>query len=212
MTGPARDAAIEFYRGWLRIAAAASILGNVAHAILSDQPSWAVAAVVAIGPPVVWLAAVHGLALLVRAQIRGWAYGLAAAGTVVLGVLSAVVSFFALADLVHRWAGYSGFASVVVPLAVDLSMGISTLALMALTRPGPADAEPVPLVVDDEPRLALVAPVEKLPGEKRDQAVTFRVSETELSELETFAAGRNLKPATAARDVVLTAARQLRAA
>lgn len=216
----ARDEAIQFYRAWLRIAAAASVLGNVAHATLSHPPSWIVAVAVAVGPPVVWLAAVHGLSLLVRAQIRGWTYAFAAVGTLLLGGLAAFVSFNALSDLVHRWAGYSGLAAVLVALAVDLSMGISTLALMALTRPGlaatgegNADMEySTPDAWGLHPVLSVVEPIEKQPGERRDQTITLRVTESEMVEVESLAAGVNRRTAEAARDIVLSAARLPRVA
>lgn len=209
---------------WLRVAATASVAGNVWHAALSDPPSMAVAATLAIVPPSVLLAAAHGVALLVRADIDGPVYRWSVAGTAFLGCAAAVLSFRTLADLASRWGGHDLVAAYLIPVVIDASIALSTLGLLALTRPAVAaviDAagpEPAPEAearaalpaAEGEP-LADVTPIPKRPDERRELTVRFRVSATEQAELEDLAAHLDRLPAEAARDVVLAAARRPRA-
>ncbi|WP_396902719.1 hypothetical protein [Mycolicibacterium sp.] len=225
MTAPLdeqRLATKRFYWTWLRLAAAASVAGNVADAVLSDPPSVVVAVTLAVVPPAWLLAATHGVSRLVRAGIDGRVYKWSVAGTVFLGAVSAYLSFRALAHLASHWAAFPPIAALLVPVALDAAIAISTLGLLALDRPedtavldAPA-AEPAPEAEDPAPEgaapLADIVPIPKRPNETRELTVRFRVSHTEQEELEDLAAHLNRLPAEACRDVVLAAARRPRAA
>lgn len=128
-----RQRAVRFFWCALSAASAASIAANVAHAILNTAGNPAVAAAAAVVPPAVLLGATHGVSLLVRARTAGWAYWSALAMTVALAGCAFGLSFDALRDLARRYAGYSEWAAVLWPLSIDLSIAVSTLALLALT-------------------------------------------------------------------------------
>ena len=129
-------------------AASSSIAGNVAHALMNATAgSPAVAAAAAVVAPAVLLGSTHGVALLVRARTAGWAYWCTLAVTVALAGCAFGLSFDALRDLARRWAGYSDWASVLWPLSIDLSIAVSTLALLALAG-APKRADDAPACVD----------------------------------------------------------------
>ena len=129
-----RRRAVRFFWCALFAATSSSIAGNVAHALLNTTAgSPAIAAAAAIVPPAVLLGATHGVALLVRARTAGWAYWCALAMTVALAGCAFGLSFDALRDLARRYAGYSEWASWLWPLSIDLSIAVSTLALLTLT-------------------------------------------------------------------------------
>ena len=74
--------AIRFFWAWLVGATLMSLAGNITHALLSAPPGarWLAAAVAAV-PPTVLLAAVHGIAVLVKANASGAVYRVAVAAT-----------------------------------------------------------------------------------------------------------------------------------
>lgn len=128
--------ASRFFWSTLAAATAASVAGNITHAVLAASAgSTAVAAAAAVVPPVVLLAATHGVAMLVRTRTVGATYWSALAMTVVLAVCAFVLSFDALRALAVEWAGLPPSTAWLWPLAIDLSIAQSTLALLALTRP-----------------------------------------------------------------------------
>ncbi|MFA4083661.1 DUF2637 domain-containing protein [Mycobacteroides salmoniphilum] len=131
-----RENAIRFFWGWLIAATAASILGNVTHALLSASESGAspsIAAAVALVPPIVLLGATHGVHALVRSRIVGASYWAALAITVALACCAFVLSFEALRDLATAYAGMRPAVAWLWPLAIDLSITGSTIALLALS-------------------------------------------------------------------------------
>lgn len=130
----------RFFWGWLIAASAASVAGNVTHAILSAPPSPVIAAFAAIVPPAVQIGATHGVGVLVRSNASGVAYRAALAMTVALAVSAFILSFGALRDLAERWAGYPPAVAWLWPIAVDLSVALSTVALLALGRADDAPA------------------------------------------------------------------------
>ncbi|MFD7247986.1 hypothetical protein ACFV6Y_39325 [Streptomyces massasporeus] len=222
MTAPLdeqRLATKRFYWTWLRLAAIASVAGNVADAVLSDPPSVVVAVTLAIVPPAWLLAATHGVSRLVRAGIGGRVYQWSVAGTVFLGAVSAYLSFRALAHLASHWAAFPPIAALLVPVALDAAIAVATLGLLALDRPAATavlDApapEPAPEAeapAEEVAPLADIVPIPKRPDETRELTVRFRVSQSEQAELEDLAAHLDRLPAEAARDVVLAAARRPR--
>jgi hypothetical protein len=112
----------------------ASVLGNVTHAILNPHAgNTVVAAVAAVIPPAVLLAATHGLALMVRSSITGAMYRYALWLLVALSVCAFVLSFDALSELAIHQGGMPRAIAWLWPLAIDVSVAQSTLALLAIT-------------------------------------------------------------------------------
>lgn len=131
-----RDSATRFFWAWLISGAAASILGNVTHALLSAGRSGAsavIAACMALAPPVVLLLATYGVHALVRSRIVGRNYWAALAITVALACCAFVLSFEALHDLATTYGGMRSTVAWLWPLAIDLSITGSTVALLALS-------------------------------------------------------------------------------
>jgi hypothetical protein len=126
--------AVRFFWCTLFSATAASIAGNVEHALLNTAAgSPVIAAAAAVVPPAVLLGSTHGVALLVRARTAGWAYWCALCMTAMLAGCAFVLSFDALRELAVRWAGYRPSVAWLWPMSIDLSIAVSTLALLALT-------------------------------------------------------------------------------
>ncbi|MBN7315062.1 hypothetical protein I3U70_27130, partial [Mycobacteroides abscessus subsp. abscessus] len=78
----AHHRATRFFWAWLAGATAVSLIGNVAHAVLTATEStrW-LAAAVAMVPPTVLLASVHGIAVLAKTTASGRVYRAAVAAT-----------------------------------------------------------------------------------------------------------------------------------
>lgn len=130
----ARSAATRFFWVWLVAATAASVVGNVVHALLSQQAgSPAIAAAMAVAPPVVMLLATHGVHALVQAQIGGAPYYAALATIGALESAAFVLSFSSLRHLAVRWGGWSTQIAWLWPIAIDLSIAGSILSLLALS-------------------------------------------------------------------------------
>ncbi len=142
--------ATRFFWGWLVSATVVSLVGNVAHAWLTAPvPTRWLAALVAVVPPAVLLAAVHGIAALVGAGVRGAVYRLAVAAAGALAAGAFALSFVALRDLVVM-AGVAPGLAVVFPLVIDLAVCVATVALVAVgDRPTP---RPVTATVSPPPR------------------------------------------------------------
>jgi hypothetical protein len=132
--GGVRKRATRFFWCTLILATGASVAGNVAHAVLTHPEHAPIAATAAVIPPAVLLGATHGVALLVRSRTHGATYWCALAMTVMLAGCAFVLSFGALRALALTWAGFPPETAWLWPLAIDLSIAQSTLALLALTR------------------------------------------------------------------------------
>ncbi len=132
-----RRRAVRYFWMWLTLTTAASLAGNVVHAWLVSAPEkrW-LAAGVAMVAPVVLLLAVHGLAVLAKTSAsagRGiWWCSVVATAALAVGAF--VLSFVALRDLAII-AGIHPALAPVLPLVVDLAIGVATLALVATAKP-----------------------------------------------------------------------------
>ena len=128
-------AAGRFFWTVLILATLASIGGNVTHAILkaNSGPLVAVAAAVAMVPPIVLLAATHSVGLLVRTRSTGPIYWAALAMTVGLAGCAFALSFDSLWELAVN-AGVRRGIAWLWPLSIDVSIAQATLALLSLTR------------------------------------------------------------------------------
>jgi hypothetical protein len=132
---PSTRGAVRFFWMWLIVATAASIAGNVVHAILNaPKESTALAAAAAVVPPAVLLGSTHSVALLVRARRTGAAYWCALLMTFALAGCAFVLSFAALSDLATS-LGMPADRAWLWPCAIDLSIAQSTLALLSLNAP-----------------------------------------------------------------------------
>jgi hypothetical protein len=148
-----RRRATRFFWGWLMVASGFSIAANVGHALLIIEHRGSVftasAAVLAVAPPLVQIAATHSISQLVRTRAGGATYGSALAMTVIVGGFAFILSFVAIRSL----ATFLGFTEQVLgmpvasifPLAIDVSIGHATLCLLSLSTLGAAaDADDVP--------------------------------------------------------------------
>jgi len=132
-TVPFARRASRFLWTWLILAAAASVAGNVAHAILNAPKETAVlSAAASVVPPVVLLGSTHSVALLVRAEQTNRIYWCALVTTVSLAGCAFALSFDALSSLAEM-AGMRSERAWLWPCAIDLSIAQSTLALLAIT-------------------------------------------------------------------------------
>jgi hypothetical protein len=127
---------MRFFWIWLILATSVSVAGNVAHAVLT-APSATVrlAAAAAVVPPAVLLGSTHSVALLVRTRRVGFNYWCALPMTIALAGCAFVLSFDALRDLAVT-LGILPDRAWLWPVAIDVSIANSTLALLSLAPPG----------------------------------------------------------------------------
>jgi Protein of unknown function (DUF2637) len=123
--------AVRFFWSFLIGATTVSLMGNVVHAILPYIPRIFVQIGAAAVPPIALLAAVHGIALAVRAGASGRVYGWALGAVAAIGVGAFAVSFLALRDLMQV-IGYSSATAWIFPAIIDTAVAVSTLMLVAL--------------------------------------------------------------------------------
>jgi hypothetical protein len=130
-----KGGAVRFFWGWLMAATGVSVAGNVAHAVLTAPMGmvW-LAAAAAVVPPAVLLGSTHSVALLVRARRVELHYWCALAMTFALAGCAFMLSFDALRDLAVA-LGMPPDRAWLWPLAIDVSIANSTLALLSLAPP-----------------------------------------------------------------------------
>ena len=129
LSGP--EPASRFFWGLLIGATTASLIGNIAHATLPYLPRIVIQIGAAAVPPIALLAAVHGIALAVRAGASGRVYRWAVSAVTAIGVGAFAVSFLALRDLM-RAIGYSSATAWIFPAIIDTAVAVSTMMLVAL--------------------------------------------------------------------------------
>jgi hypothetical protein len=145
-----RDQASRFFWMWLLFATVVSIGGNVIHAWMTapDTNLRILAAAAAAVPPAVLLGATHSVALLIKTRRSGYRSvdaGVLGAGmllTVGVAACAFAMSFFSLRDLMIL-LGMNRDTARLWPIAVDLSLICSTLALLSLTSPRTRDLDEV---------------------------------------------------------------------
>jgi hypothetical protein len=129
-----KRSAARFFWGWLIVATAMSVTGNVAHAVLhAPAGTLALAAGAALVPPVVLLAATHSVAVLVRARAGGFTYWCALLMTLALASCAFVLSFDALRSLAIT-LGLPESIAWLWPCAIDVAIAQATLCLLSLSR------------------------------------------------------------------------------
>lgn len=156
----------RFFWTVLILATLASIGGNVTHAVLkaNSGPLVAVAAAVAMVPPIVLLAATHSVGLLVRTRSTGPIYWAALAMTVGLAGCAFALSFDSLWELAVN-AGVRRGIAWLWPLSIDVSIAQATLALLSLTRRRAAQL--VPEAAEETATATLPSPVAAIPAAGR---------------------------------------------
>jgi hypothetical protein len=82
-------------------------------------------------PPIALLAALHGIALAVRAGASGRVYWWAVTATGLIGLGAFAVSFLALRDLMLA-IGYSAATAWAFPAIVDTAVAVATVMLVGL--------------------------------------------------------------------------------
>jgi len=113
-----------------------SVAGNVTHAIITaPRGAVALAAAAAVVPPAVLLGSTHSVALLVKTRRLGASYWCALVMTVALAGCAFVLSFDALRDLAVS-LGFRPDTAWLWPVAIDVSIAQSTLALLTLAPRG----------------------------------------------------------------------------
>lgn len=123
-----------FFWAVLIAAAAVSITGNALHALLHAPTLPILAAAVAVIPPLALLAAVHGVALLLRVHARARGTHLVATAMTALIAAGAFwLSFTALRALAVT-AGIPVQEAWLWPLIIEGSMTQATVALLALAH------------------------------------------------------------------------------
>ncbi|WP_433194391.1 DUF2637 domain-containing protein [Nocardia sp. CA-107356] len=123
-----------FFWTVLTAAATVSITGNATQAVLHDTALPAVAAAVAIIPPLALLAAVHGVSVLARAHAGARSTHLiATAMTALIATGAFWLSFTALRSLAIT-AGVPHGEAWLWPLIIEGSMAQATVALLALAH------------------------------------------------------------------------------
>jgi Protein of unknown function (DUF2637) len=123
--------AVRFFWGLLIGATLVSLIGNITHAVLPYIPHVVIQIGAAAVPPIALLAAVHGIALAVRAGASGRVYCWAVGAVAAIGLGAFAVSFLALRDLMHA-IGYSPTTACIIPAIIDTAVAVSTLMLVAL--------------------------------------------------------------------------------
>jgi hypothetical protein len=123
--------AVRFFWGLLIGATTVSLIGNITHAVLPYIPRIGIQIGAAAVPPIALLAAVHGIALAVRAGASGKVYCCAVSAVAAIGMGAFAVSFLALRDLM-RGIGYSSATAWIFPAIIDTAVAVSTMMLVAL--------------------------------------------------------------------------------
>jgi hypothetical protein len=124
--------AVRFFWAWLAGTTLVSLAGNITHALVTAPGGsrWLAAAVAAV-PPTVLLCAVHGIAVLAKANASGAVYRAAVTATAALAAGAFVLSFVALRDLALI-AGIPTTFAAVLPLVIDVAVAVATTALVAV--------------------------------------------------------------------------------
>jgi hypothetical protein len=131
MTRRNHHRAVRFFWCFLIGATTVSLIGNITHAVLPYIPRIDIQIGAAAVSPIALLAAVHGIALAVRAGASGRVYCWAVSAVAAIGVGAFSVSFLALRDLMLA-IGYSSATAWIFPAIIDTAVAVSTMMLVAL--------------------------------------------------------------------------------
>jgi hypothetical protein len=199
--------AVRFFWGLLVGATTASLIGNIAHAVLPYLSRIVIQIGAAAVPPIALLAAKHGIALAVRAGASGRFYRWAVTAVAAIGVGAFSVSFLALRDLM-RAIGYSSGTAWIFPAIIDTTIGVSTMMLVAL---GDKPARRAPRVSTQTPpvRRAPQNPVQSAKTEVTPFAPTKARAQTVQAERVQSPASLQREPTQTVHDSAHTQATQV---
>jgi hypothetical protein len=133
--------AVRFFWCFLIGATTVSLIGNVVHAMLPYIPSIVIQIGAAAVPPIALLAAVHGIALAVRAGASGRVYHWAIGAVAAIGAGALMLSFRALRDLLIQTGTPPAWAWI-FPAIIDTVVAVSTAMLLHLETSQHAAAAP----------------------------------------------------------------------
>ena len=175
--------AVRFFWGFLIGATTISLAGNITHAVLSYIPRVVVQIGAATVPPIALLAAVHGIAVAVRAGASGTVYRWAVSAVAIIGMGAFTVSFLALRDLMLA-IGYSAETAWIFPAIIDTAVAVSTMMLVAL---GDKPAR--------RPRLSKVSAGALLPMTQRGIAPTTQSAKSQVTPVSPNTRGLSVQSA-----------------
>lgn len=133
-----------FLRGWLLFAASVSIAANIGHALFMAPEGLTVwAAIASVFPPVFVVGSTHVAVILAKKRRFGVQFFLVLLQTILLAACAFRLSYHSISDLAIMLGTPAGLAGL-WPIALDISMVNSTLALFMVTRPQPENEIPRP--------------------------------------------------------------------
>ncbi|MGV9663790.1 DUF2637 domain-containing protein [Nocardia niigatensis] len=151
--GHGQPKAHGFFWTVLAVSAMVSITGNATHAVLYAPTKPAIAAAIAIVPPIALLAAVHSVAVLARAHTTArLTHILATALTILIALAAFRLSFTALRALAIS-AAVPTSESWLFPIIVEGTMTQATISLLAFAHSG-LRRHPAPPSLDSPARSA----------------------------------------------------------
>ncbi|MFF0613206.1 DUF2637 domain-containing protein [Nocardia tengchongensis] len=134
--GHTQPKAQGFFWSVLAVSAMVSVTGNATHAILYAPAKPAIAAAIAIVPPIALLAAVHSVAVLARAHTTArLTHILATALTILIALAAFRLSFTALRALAIS-AAVPMSESWLFPIIVEGTMTQATISLLTFAHSG----------------------------------------------------------------------------
>ncbi|MGW3542651.1 DUF2637 domain-containing protein [Nocardia niigatensis] len=134
--GHGQPKAHGFFWTVLAVSATVSITGNATHTVLYAPTKPAIAAAIAIVPPIALLAAVHSVAVLARAHTTArLTHILATALTILIALAAFRLSFTALRALAIS-AAVPTSESWLFPIIVEGTMTQATISLLAFAHSG----------------------------------------------------------------------------
>ncbi|WP_083869588.1 DUF2637 domain-containing protein [Nocardia niigatensis] len=134
--GHGQPKAHGFFWTVLAVSATVSITGNATHTVLYAPTKPAIAAAIAIVPPIALLAAVHSVAVLARAHTTArLTHILATALTILIALAAFRLSFTALRALAIS-AAVPTSESWLFPIIVEGTMTEATISLLAFAHSG----------------------------------------------------------------------------
>jgi Protein of unknown function (DUF2637) len=157
-------------------------------------------------PPIALLAAVHGIALAVRAGASGRVYSWAVSAVAAIGAGAFSVSFLALRDLM-RVIGYSSATAWIFPAIIDTAVAVSTLMLVAL---GDKPARRAPRASTETATVQRVAQsyVQSAKAEVKPSVPTVAQAQTVQADQAQTSVSAQPNPAQTLQDSVQTEATQ----
>jgi hypothetical protein len=180
ITAKNHQRAVRFFWCFLIGVTTVSLLGNIVHAIWHLIPVVVIQIGTAAVPPLLLLAALHGIAVAVRVGASGRVYRCAIAAVAVVGAGAFTLSFRALRDLLIQTGTPPGWAWL-FPAIIDTAIGVSTMMLVALgDKPARRTSPAIPQTAAVQ--RAAQTPVQSAKPEVKSSAPTSARAQTVQAE------------------------------